>query len=1039
MPNRWLLALSAAGFGAGVAVLAVSCGGGSNGSPGLADSVSPTGDGGLTTTITTRPIGSSDGGDGGAPSCGTSINTGCPCDTPGQQIGCGQVHHLDGDYLSCSTGTRSCSASGQWGDCLGDQIGEPRSTTRFLLDSLQLEAGTCVDDPCDPSCENFVDNAAGGDSGIDSGLVWADSGVSLTPIYPDAGIVCTGFAIAPLDQTITVTYLPTTQAPPNTLPTVAYSATQQYTATALPAGCFTDVVPALWGMDRNDIGTFESTTGYLTIFSGIGTFSKINIAAFVGGLPTQFTKATILVNAQDVSQAGPYATSFAATPSGSDPGNQILYPYDGTVLPLGLQPPIVQWNNNGSAADAVQITLRYPDTSPVFTWQAITSTESPATTQVPGLETATGQPAAPRFAIDSNIWTDFEQTAKGNATAGGLGQPAIISVQRIVGGHLYPESKVKVYFAPGQLKGKVYYNSYGTQLVKNSPYTLPYDPANPYIPGNLQVGGATLAISPGADAPTLVSGVSGPDGQGCRVCHTLSGNGETLLSQDGQNYGVTHYTNILTGAPTDQVFTGDTSGTFAWAGLTFSADFAVSHAGPQIAAGPAQPTSVLFNMSAGGTPIPTSGLGATQMSTPSFASNDQKITFNYWNADTRSLGLADFNPVTTTFGGIHLAYTPPSGQVVWPTFTPGNDQVVFSTQYGGQYAFTWGGSSADLWRYDLGSNQAARMDNANGKSLPTNGTHSPGEDEELNFEPTMNPTDVANTGGFAWVVFTSRRLFGNVATVDPFCSDARNCPQMLTQPTTKKLWMAAVNPTTGGTADPSSPAFYLPGQELLAGNQRGFWVLDQCKLPGSTPANACDTDLDCCQPTPNAEYCVAANSVPPIKKFCQARPVPGLCAPDLTACTATSECCGALTGSQCILGSCTPPPPLVTFSGASFTRDYVGSCPPDYGVVWRYFSWKSYTPGNSFIQFTGQTADSSADIVGMTPPPVDIGKAYSNPVAQTIDWTSAAKTVDDYFQSAGQTSNTVLRVTAYLDPATAPSQTPVLEDWRATYDCVPSK
>ncbi len=401
----------------------------------------------------------------------------------------------------------------------------------------------------------------------------------------------------------------------------------------------------------------------------------------------------------------------------------------------------------------------------------------------------------------------------------------------------------------------------------------------------------------------------------------------------------------------------------------------------------------------------------------------------------------NFNEGTLSFSGLQKVYTPPSGQVVWPTYTPGSNQIIFGTQYGGQYGFTWGGSTADLWRYDIGSGAAAPMSKANGIGLPSGGTHTGAGDAQLNFEPTMNPTPVAATGGFAWVVFTSRRLFGNVAVLDPYCSDARNCDDR-TSPTPKKLWMAAVNPGITGGADPSAPAFYLPGQELLAGNSRGFWVLNQCAPAGVTPANACDTDLDCCQ-SPSQERCVAANSIPPIKKFCTAIPMLGTCAPDNTACTNISQCCGALTGSQCILGTCTPPPPLVTYSGSSFTRDYVGTCQPDFGVVWRFFSWQSYTPGNSYIQFTGQTAADPSDIVGMTPPPVNIGKAQSNiawPLpAQTPSWTSAALTVDDTLRAAGQTSNSVLRVTAYLNPATAPSQTPVLEDWRATYDCEPIK
>ena len=42
--------------------------------------------------------------------------------------------------------------------------------------------------------------------------------------------------------------------------------------------------------------------------------------------------------------------------------------------------------------------------------------------------------------------------------------------------------------------------------------------------------------------------------------------------------------------------------------------------------------------------------------------------------------------------------------------------------------------------------------------------------------------------------------------------------------------------------DPSHPAFYLPGQELLAGNTRGFWVVDPCKDDGKS----CESGVECC-------------------------------------------------------------------------------------------------------------------------------------------------------------------------------------------------
>jgi hypothetical protein len=98
------------------------------------------------------------------------------------------------------------------------------------------------------------------------------------------------------------------------------------------------------------------------------------------------------------------------------------------------------------------------------------------------------------------------------------------------------------------------------------------------------------------------------------------------------------------------------------------------------------------------------------------------------------------------------------------------------------------------------------------------------------------------------MVFTSRRMYGNVATIDPWMSDPRDYDHTK-DPTTKKLWVAAIDLDVNSPEfnikvgeDPSHPAFYLPGQELLAGNTRGFWAIDPCKSDGKK----CESGVECC-------------------------------------------------------------------------------------------------------------------------------------------------------------------------------------------------
>jgi len=96
------------------------------------------------------------------------------------------------------------------------------------------------------------------------------------------------------------------------------------------------------------------------------------------------------------------------------------------------------------------------------------------------------------------------------------------------------------------------------------------------------------------------------------------------------------------------------------------------------------------------------------------------------------------------------------------------------------------------------------------------------DDVDMNYEPTVSPVAA---GGYAWVVFTSRRMYGSVASIPPYCSDPRGV-DLVANITPKKLWVAAVDSTGTPGTDASHPAFYLPGQELLASNGRGAWALD---------------------------------------------------------------------------------------------------------------------------------------------------------------------------------------------------------------------
>ena len=125
MRVRFLLAtVTSLGSVAAAITLVNGCGGGgSEEFPPLVDD----NDGSVTTfdssvTITTKDASPTQLNEAGAPIC-ASPDAGCACDEAGATLSCGQVHHTDGDYLSCSPGFITCGADGVWSACIGDQIG----------------------------------------------------------------------------------------------------------------------------------------------------------------------------------------------------------------------------------------------------------------------------------------------------------------------------------------------------------------------------------------------------------------------------------------------------------------------------------------------------------------------------------------------------------------------------------------------------------------------------------------------------------------------------------------------------------------------------------------------------------------------------------------------------------------------------------------------------------------------------------------------------------------------------------------------------
>jgi hypothetical protein len=489
-------------------------------------------------------------------------------------------------------------------------------------------------------------------------------------------------------------------------------------------------------------------------------------------------------------------------PVGPDPAMKIVYPYDGTVFPLKVAAPVVQWNG-AQNGDQYKLHLKeeYYDYTIYFT------ADNPA-----------------RHLIDAAEWIGLSDSGQGAKS-----DPIAFELQRKSGATTYQPVTQTWRMAQARLPGRVYY------------WELPADCGN----GN----GRVLSVKPSeAEATEFYQPGT------CWGCHSVSRDGRTVSASFDfplATIDVSKEPAVQGAIAPNQAMTGTFS---AWnhdsTRILLSKNAGIGAS--------SSPIVVIDAMNGGILNPDLMGVGCGE---PAWSPDGTKIaaTCGYnsgsWSFDdgNADLVIADVNPDGISITNKHIL-VPRVGEVgrpAYPNFSPGNEWVVFGRPTQGSRST----GNGKLWLVGVDGQNLVKLDIASS--------------DDKSFNPSFAPI---RAGGYFWVVFMSRRDYGNT----------------LVGANRQQLWITAISdPPTGG--DPSNPPFYVRGQEDCALSENAYFAPDPCIEEANKP---CESGIDCC-----SGHCIQMGEV----KSCGEK---DLCSEAGNACETDADCCDP--ESPCVDGYCQP-------------------------------------------------------------------------------------------------------------------------------------
>jgi hypothetical protein len=559
--------------------------------------------------------------------------------------------------------------------------------------------------------------------------------------------------------------------------------------------------------------------------------------------------------------------------AGGDPGDmRFLYPYEGTVFPRGMLAPLLMWQQSGDMQpDVVYVHIK----AQRFEYKSI-------------LKTEVDQPG-PMLVIPQDVWLKAGLQTKGRD------DPFTLELTARTNGRAMGPVTLHFNIAQATIKGSIYYNSYVSPAsLTGSIFRIPaggnFELFLGGLGGGLPGGGLPGGGLPGGGLPG-----GGLPGAACYGCHTVSANGERMISHVGGDPGSSYALTPMTQPNPPQLAAAPLPG---FAGLAPDGKVYVASAHPP---GPVRPQGTpmeaalvndanLYDTDTGAI-IPGTGVAGGAMM-PTFDPAGALLTFtDFGVAEGRGLAVMSFDPVARQFSGHRVVYTDTDRYPGWPFFLPDSKAVVFAR--GVNPGFSGAGAGvipgtgivgpeSDLYMVDLATGTAtilARAMGMNSAMDPTPYVPFGADDLHKHYYPTISPVPA---GGYFWLFFDSIRNYGSLGLQ-------------------RQLWGSAIEIRADGdySVDRSHPAFFLPGQEYGTGNHRAFAALDPCKKDGDT----CKSAVDCCGGTCN--FPPPMENIEPVGSC--SPPMMNMCAKQDEKCTTDRDCCLPFPGEpplSCIAGRC---------------------------------------------------------------------------------------------------------------------------------------